>query len=118
MTTREAQTRTRLFARVIGPWLIIVPGIIELRASAMDALATKFFEDELFVWFAGALLLFIGPLIIAFPPVLVERGCRNDLVVWLDSGASRYCTHGRSQTVRARRRIWVRYLFCGLCSVS
>jgi len=55
-----------MFARVIGPWLIIVPGIIVLRASAMDVLATKFFADELFIWFASVLLLFLGLLIIAF----------------------------------------------------
>jgi len=56
----------RAFARVIGPWLIIVPGIIVLRASGMGALASEFFKSGLFVWFAGALLLFGGLLIIAF----------------------------------------------------
>jgi hypothetical protein len=39
MTTREARAPTRTFARVIGPWLIIVPGVIALRLSAMDELA-------------------------------------------------------------------------------
>ena len=65
-TTRETQARTRAFARIIGPWLVIVPGIIMLRASEMSALASEFFKSELFVWFAGALLLFAGLLIIAF----------------------------------------------------
>jgi uncharacterized protein YjeT (DUF2065 family) len=32
----------------------------------MDALASDFFKSDLFVWFAGALLLFAGLLIIAF----------------------------------------------------
>jgi len=32
----------------------------------MAALATDFFKNDLFVWFAGALLLFAGLLIIAF----------------------------------------------------
>jgi uncharacterized protein YjeT (DUF2065 family) len=64
--TRDSQARTRAFARVIGPWLAIVPGIIVLRASAMGALASEFFKNDLFVWFAGALLLFGGLLIIAF----------------------------------------------------
>jgi hypothetical protein len=32
----------------------------------MGPLASEFFENELFVWFAGALLLFGGLLIIAF----------------------------------------------------
>jgi hypothetical protein len=64
--TRESQARTDAFARVIGTWLVIVPGIIVLRASGMSAFASEFFENGLFVWFAGALLLFGGLLIIAF----------------------------------------------------
>ncbi|HYY27621.1 MAG TPA: hypothetical protein VE860_06745 [Chthoniobacterales bacterium] len=63
--SRESLARTRAFARVIGPWLVIVPGIIVLRASDMGALASEFFKSGLFVWFAGALLLFTGLLIIA-----------------------------------------------------
>jgi hypothetical protein len=64
--TRESQARTRAFARVMGPWLVIVPGIVALRASGMEALASEFFKSILFEWFAGALLLFGGLLIIAF----------------------------------------------------
>jgi hypothetical protein len=64
--TQESQARTRAFARVIGPWLVIVPGIIVLRASKIGALASEFFKSGLWVWFAGALLLFGGLLIIAF----------------------------------------------------
>jgi hypothetical protein len=62
----QSQSRTRAFARVMGPWLVIVPGIIAFRASAMGALASDFFKSDLFVWFSGALLLFAGLLIIAF----------------------------------------------------
>ena len=64
--TPASQARTRAFARVIGPWLLIVPSIIVVRAPGMGALATEFFKSELFVWFTGALLLFGGLLIIAF----------------------------------------------------
>jgi uncharacterized protein YjeT (DUF2065 family) len=64
--TQESRARTRAFARVMGPWLVIVPGIIVLRASGMSTLASEFFKSGLFVWFAGALLLFAGLLIIAF----------------------------------------------------
>ena len=64
--TPESQARTRAFARIIGPWLVIVPGIIAVRAPDMGALAAEFFKSPLFVWFAGALLLFTGLLIIAF----------------------------------------------------
>jgi hypothetical protein len=64
--TPESRTRTRSFARVLGPWLIIVPGIIALRAAGMGTLAAEFFRNNLFVWFAGALLIFGALLIIAF----------------------------------------------------
>jgi hypothetical protein len=64
--TPESQSRTRAFARVLGPWLVIVPGIIAVRAPDMGALASEFFDSPLFVWFSGALLLFGGLLIIAF----------------------------------------------------
>jgi hypothetical protein len=50
----------------MGPWFVIVPGIIALRAPDMGTLAAGFFENPLSVWFAGALLLFGGLLIIAF----------------------------------------------------
>jgi hypothetical protein len=62
----EDRARTHALARVIGPWLVIVPGIVVLRASEMGALASEFFKNGLFMWFAGALLLFGGLLIIAF----------------------------------------------------
>lgn len=64
--TPEARARTRAFARVIGPWLAIVPGIIALRAPEMGILLSGFFENPVTVWFAGGLLLFCGLVIIAF----------------------------------------------------
>jgi hypothetical protein len=64
--TPESKARTRVFARVIGPWLAIAPSIIVVRRPDMGVLAAGFFENPLFVWFAGALLLFSGLLIIAF----------------------------------------------------
>lgn len=64
--TTESKARTRAFARIIGPWLVVVPGIIAWRAPDMAALAADFFKSALFAWFAGALLLFAGLLIIAF----------------------------------------------------
>jgi hypothetical protein len=63
--TPESTARTRAFARVIGPWLVIAPGIIAVRLPDMGALAAGFFANPLFPWFAGALLLFCGLLIIA-----------------------------------------------------
>ena len=95
-TTPESQARTRAFARFIGPWVVIVTGIIVLRASAMAALATDFLKNDLFVWFAGAPLLFSGLLIIAFSSVPVERGGSHDLVFRMDLGASGFGSDGRA----------------------
>jgi hypothetical protein len=64
--TPESQSRTRAFARVMGPWLVIAPAIIALRAPDMGALASDFFKSDLAVWFTGAWLLFAGLFIIAF----------------------------------------------------
>jgi len=63
--TPEARARTRAFARVIGPFLVIVPGIVALRAADAGTILSGFFENEALVWVTGALLLFGGLLIIA-----------------------------------------------------
>jgi hypothetical protein len=74
--TPESRARTRAFARVIGPWLVIAPGIIAVRAPDMGTLASDFFENPLIVWFAGALLLFGGlrGAVLLAAPQLIERG--------------------------------------------
>lgn len=64
--TQESQAHTRAFARVMGPYLAIVPTIIAVRAPDMGTLASDFFKSDLTVWFTGAALLFSGLFIIAF----------------------------------------------------
>lgn len=61
--TPESRARTRGFARVIGPYVAVVPAIIAVRLPEMGAL--QFFELPIVVWITGALLLFAGILIIA-----------------------------------------------------
>jgi hypothetical protein len=63
--TPESEERTRAFARVIGPFLIIVPGIIAVRAPDMGAFLSAFFQNDALVWITGSSLLFYGLLIIA-----------------------------------------------------
>lgn len=60
---------TRAFARIIGPWLVLVPSIIALRAGDMGTLLAAFFANPAIVWMTGSLLLFAGLLIIAFHQV-------------------------------------------------
>lgn len=64
--TPESRARTRSFARVIGPFAMIVPGAVAIRA-ATGTLGefSGFFDSPLAVWGAAALLLFAGLLILA-----------------------------------------------------
>jgi hypothetical protein len=64
--TAESRIRTRAFARIIGPYILLVPGIIIVRAPDMGTILRSFFANDALVWFAGAFLLFCGLLIIAF----------------------------------------------------
>ena len=64
--TLESNVRTRTFARVIGPFIVIVPGILVVRAPGLGTILTAFFQNEALVWMMGALLFFCGLLIIAF----------------------------------------------------
>jgi hypothetical protein len=63
--TPEARARTRAFARVIGPFLVIVPAIVAVRAPNTGTALTAFFDNAALVWITGGLLLFGGLLIIA-----------------------------------------------------
>lgn len=62
-----AQIRTRMFARAFGPFFLIVPSIIAVRASSqMPVLLHEFSSDPMWQWELGALLLMWGSVIIAF----------------------------------------------------
>ena len=63
--TLESQLRTRAFARVIGPFLVIVPSIVAARAPDMGVELSAFFQNAALVWITGGFLLFAGLLIIA-----------------------------------------------------
>lgn len=66
LATPESRARTRAFARVIGPFVLIVPLIIAVRLPAMGDL--DFFALPIVVWQVGALLLVSGLMIIAHHP--------------------------------------------------
>lgn len=63
--TPEARARTRAFARVIGPFLVIVPAIVAVRMPKIGPTLSAFFENPMLVWLVGAMLLLGGLLIIA-----------------------------------------------------
>ena len=62
-----SQMRTQMFARAFGPFFLIVPSIIAVRASTqMPVLLHEFSSDPMWQWVLGALLLMWGSMIIAF----------------------------------------------------
>jgi hypothetical protein len=63
--TPESRTRTRAFARVIGPFLTIVAIIVAVRMPNIGPLVASFFDSPMLVWMKGAMLLLGGVFIIA-----------------------------------------------------
>jgi hypothetical protein len=67
MHTDPSRMRTRMFARAFGPFFLIVPSIIAVRASSqMPLLLKEFSGDPMWQWELGAILLLWGSVIIAF----------------------------------------------------
>ncbi|MHB8772929.1 MAG: hypothetical protein ACYC7J_18195 [Syntrophales bacterium] len=64
--TSESKVRTRAFARVIGPFLVLVPGILVVRAANIGGILSAFFQNDAIVWTLGSLLFLSGLVIIAF----------------------------------------------------
>ncbi len=65
-TDPQSVSRTRSFARVIGPCLTIVSVIATARSAAMATLLTQFTSGELWSWVVGAFALIGGIAIVAF----------------------------------------------------
>lgn len=58
------QERTRAFARVLGPFIAIVPGVLVVRVGEVDTIVEDLFSQPLMVWGLGAILLGGGLVII------------------------------------------------------
>lgn len=65
-TPEQAQVRTRMFARALGPFFTIVPTTVAVRGSYMRTLFTEFKANPMWPWLFGAILLIGGLVIIAF----------------------------------------------------
>jgi hypothetical protein len=65
-TSEQAQIRTRMFARALGPFFTIVPTTVAVRGSYMRTLFTEFKVNPMWPWLFGAILLIFGLVIIAF----------------------------------------------------
>jgi hypothetical protein len=64
-TSQQLQTRTRMFARVLGPFLIIVDVTAVVRTPDMKAVVSEFAASSLWSWVAGAFVLLGGLIVIA-----------------------------------------------------
>jgi FtsH-binding integral membrane protein len=64
-TSEQAQVRTRMFARALGPFFTIVPTTVAVRGSYMRTLFTEFKANPMWPWLFGAILLIAGLVIIA-----------------------------------------------------
>lgn len=65
MSTSQQHQATRMFARVIGPFLVIIPATVVLRASDMQMLLSDFTANPVWSWVTGAFVLLFGLVTIA-----------------------------------------------------
>ena len=66
VTTTDPSQRTRSFARVLGPFIAVVPAIVAIRAGSIGRQLSSFSTDPMWPWVLGALLLFCGIFVVAF----------------------------------------------------
>ena len=64
--SEQSRIRTRMFARVMGPYLTIVPTTVAIRGAYMQELFNEFKANPMWPWLYGAILLMGGLFIIAF----------------------------------------------------
>ncbi|CPR10864.1 hypothetical protein BN971_02135 [Mycobacterium bohemicum DSM 44277] len=61
----QSQTVTRMFSRVLGPFLVIVDIVVIARASEMQSLLSQFEANSLWTLVAGAFILIFGLVVVA-----------------------------------------------------
>ena len=66
--SHQPRTRTRTFARVLGPFVVIVCITAAARTSEISALMTDFAANALWSWVAGPYLLVGGLVVIVLHP--------------------------------------------------
>lgn len=67
-SSRRIEPRTQLFARILGPYLVVVTVIAMVRASDVRALLSEFGASPVWAWVSGAFVLLFGLVIIALHP--------------------------------------------------
>jgi hypothetical protein len=64
-TSHESEARTRMFARVLGPYLVIVTLTAVARASQMRTLVSEFGANTVWAFVTGAFILLSGLIVVA-----------------------------------------------------
>ncbi len=64
-SSEQAQTTTRMFARVLGPFFVIVCVVAAARTAEMSSLLSDFAANTVWSWTAGPLVLIGGLIVIA-----------------------------------------------------
>jgi hypothetical protein len=67
-SSHQTQNRTRMFARVVGPYLAIIAVTAALRPNDMRVMLSGFESDPLWSWITGAFILLFGLVVIALHP--------------------------------------------------
>lgn len=64
--SQQSQSRTRMFARVLGPFFAVIAITVAVRAPDMATLLAQFTASKVWPWVMGAFILMGGIAIIAF----------------------------------------------------
>lgn len=64
-SSRRIEPRTQLFARILGPYLVVVTVIALVRASDVRAVLSEFGASPVWAWVSGAFVLLFGLVIVA-----------------------------------------------------
>lgn len=64
-TSQQVHDRTRMFARVLGPFLVIVDLAAILRASEMRPLLSDISASSAWPWIGGSFILIAGLVVVA-----------------------------------------------------
>ncbi|HUB53627.1 MAG TPA: hypothetical protein VMB04_00510 [Mycobacterium sp.] len=67
-SSNKSQTRTRMFGRVMGPYMAILAVIAALRPDELRVMLSKFEADPLMSWVAGVFTLLLGLVVVALHP--------------------------------------------------
>lgn len=63
-TSEQSQAKTKMFARVVGPFVAVVTATAAVRASDLRPLVSEFAANPLWGWVAGAFTLLAGLVVV------------------------------------------------------